>query len=99
MSFNYMEVSAFLSDLGLKQYIAAFTENGFETIEELKELTNEEFKEVGVKLAHRKKIQKGITAYSTTKSHPKKAEESKENEEEIENEDTDSRYNPLVVCV
>eukprot|EP01083_Nonionella_stella_P176896 620276_1 len=60
------EVSAFLSDLRLNQYIAAFTENGFETMHELKQLTNDDLKELGVlKMAHRKQIKNGISAHST----------------------------------
>eukprot|EP01083_Nonionella_stella_P174361 604177_1 len=95
------QVSAFLSDLGLEQYIEAFMENGFEAMEELKDLTNDEFKEMGVvKIAHRKKIQKGITAHLTTNSNHKKKEESKQNEKQIAIErENITRKKALVICV
>eukprot|EP01083_Nonionella_stella_P215706 776097_1 len=61
------QVSAFLTDLGFGRYIPSFREHGFATVEELKDLTNDEFKEIGVsKIADRKKIQKGIISYLTT---------------------------------
>eukprot|EP01083_Nonionella_stella_P305931 1069269_1 len=64
------EFAAFLSELGLTQYLSAFTEEGFETVDDLQDIDHAQLKEVGIsKMAHRNKILKGIRAFFTSKAY------------------------------
>eukprot|EP01083_Nonionella_stella_P171296 584866_1 len=65
------QVDEFLSKLGLSQYIAAFDDEGLETMDDLEEINDSQLKEiVGVKkLGHRIKILNGIRAFATAKSY------------------------------
>ena len=59
-----MSVEAWLTNLGLAQYAAAFAENGVES-SLLFELTNEDLKDLGVdRLVDRKSILKAIVGLS-----------------------------------
>ncbi len=56
------ELKLFLElDCELPQYINPIIDAGFENIKSLKDLTNDDWKEIDVKLAHRKIIVKKIT--------------------------------------
>ncbi len=57
------EIDEWLKGLGLGQYAALFAENDVD-LEVLPHLTDQELKELGVSLGHRKKLQLAITALS-----------------------------------
>eukprot|EP01083_Nonionella_stella_P078232 213970_1 len=94
------KVSAFFSDLGLEEYIVVFTENGFETIKELQELTKDDLKELGVvKMAHRMKIQRGIITYLTTKSVQMFNDKDDGNKQAPYNKTQRVVQNLLIICI
>eukprot|EP01083_Nonionella_stella_P313509 1125703_1 len=64
-------IDAFLSELGFSQYSAAFREEGFETMDELQEINDNQLKEIirVTKLAHRIKILKAIRTFFTDTSY------------------------------
>ena len=65
-----MNVEAWLTNLGLAQYAAAFAENGVES-SLLSELTNEDLKDLGVdRLVDRKSILKAIVSLSESGDEP-----------------------------
>jgi len=65
-----VSVEAWLRDLGLAQYAAAFAENGVE-LSLLSELTNEDLKDLGVeRLVDRKSILKAIAGLSESDDEP-----------------------------
>jgi class 3 adenylate cyclase/tetratricopeptide (TPR) repeat protein len=65
-----VNVEAWLADLGLEQYAAAFAENGV-SLDLLPELTNEDLKDLGVdRLADRKTILKAIARLSKSEDEP-----------------------------
>eukprot|EP01083_Nonionella_stella_P136144 414110_1 len=94
------KVSAFFSDLGLEEYSVVFTENGFETIKELQELTKDDLKELGVvKMAHRMKIQRGIITYLTTKSVQMFNDKDDGNKQAPYNKTQRVVQNLLIICI
>src|SRR5438132_45790 len=61
-----MDVSAWLTELGLERYAAAFEENGVDAAL-LSELSNEDLKDLGVaRIADRKRLLKAIAKLSGT---------------------------------
>eukprot|EP01083_Nonionella_stella_P165719 552092_1 len=93
------QLEAFLSKLGLKQYLAVFTKEGFETMDQLQDIDHALLKEIGIsKMAHRLTILKGIRSYNAQETTHNYKEEHKENDEEMEEDDVD-RKNALIVCV
>eukprot|EP01083_Nonionella_stella_P148429 469770_1 len=58
------EVTALLCCVGLERYVKSFRRDAFETMDDLKDITNEELKEIGVSaMNHRKKIRNEIKEY------------------------------------
>eukprot|EP01083_Nonionella_stella_P159585 520729_1 len=90
------QFEAFLSGLRLTQYMDAFTEEGFETMDQLQEINDGQLKEIGIlKMGHRLKILKGIRAFFV-------AEEYIQNEEDVKEDDVARKntiINALIVCV
>eukprot|EP01083_Nonionella_stella_P118333 353256_1 len=54
------EVAAFLLSVGLAKYVDAFAAQDIETLDVLKELTDDELKEIGVTMGHKRKMKKAI---------------------------------------
>eukprot|EP01083_Nonionella_stella_P220939 789954_1 len=95
-------IEEFLSGVGLTRYLDAFREEGFETMDDFKEITEDQLKEIGLKMAHRMKLLRGIRAFFTEKAYGASTttstmhnEERKENDEEVRN----ARKNALIACV
>lgn len=58
------EVAALLNPINLGQYIGAFTNHGYETVDDIRDMDHEEMEEIGVdKKGHRKRIMKACAAY------------------------------------
>jgi len=65
-----VDVGAWLRELGLEQYVAAFADNDIDA-ETLPSLTAEDLRELGVSsLGHRKKLQAAIAALQTVPTPP-----------------------------
>jgi class 3 adenylate cyclase/predicted ATPase len=64
-----MDIQAWLRELGLERYAQVFQDNEIEP-EILAELTDEDFKELGIPLGPRRKLAKAIAALSTEPATP-----------------------------
>ncbi|KAI9254422.1 hypothetical protein EDC94DRAFT_618785 [Helicostylum pulchrum] len=53
-------VTGFLKELNLQQYVAAFIDEGFESLSAIREITEEDLIALNVKRGHRRVIQRGI---------------------------------------
>ncbi|KAI9745491.1 MAG: hypothetical protein M1818_001025 [Claussenomyces sp. TS43310] len=56
------ELGSILLELGLTQYLDAFIEQGFDTWETILDITESDFDALGVKLGHRRKLQRRIAS-------------------------------------
>eukprot|EP01083_Nonionella_stella_P147914 467389_1 len=84
------QIAAFLSGLELKEYIAAFEENKFKTVSELKDLTKDDLIDLGVvAMAHRKTILRGIKALLN-------AEQKHDDDDDMK---THECRNALIICL
>eukprot|EP01083_Nonionella_stella_P253659 872588_1 len=84
------QIAAFLSGLELKEYIAAFEENKFKTVSELKDLTKDDLIDLGVvAMAHRKTILRGIKALLN-------AERKQDDDDDMK---THECRNALIICL
>eukprot|EP01083_Nonionella_stella_P189211 699225_1 len=84
------QIAAFLSGLELKEYIAAFEQNKFKTVSELKDLTKDDLIDLGVvAMAHRKTILRGIKALLN-------AEQKHDDDDDMK---THECRNALIICL
>jgi hypothetical protein len=69
-----MDIGAWLRDLGLEQYAQRFAENDI-SFAVLSDLTDQDLKEIGVSLGHRRQLLRAIGELSSSeKDHPKAAD-------------------------
>eukprot|EP01083_Nonionella_stella_P182966 659842_1 len=92
---NKQEIVQFLLGLGLERYVDAFREEGFETIDQLEDVTNGDLKELGVTMAHRKQITKAIEAYFVAKSHAHDDDDDGKDDTKEEYDDTAEANKPI----